>query len=152
MLAITQTGGFQPNVHISRIRNEDMAKNETYDYLWDRDGNEEAWNKKYAEWRNRDWEAWLSENLSFPFIAERTETVGDLEDGGYLYQKEDIFGFGHAMKVLSIMEEDDKYGIIVKVREGRRVGHVPLCELQVTPRKNPNYWPVREYAVCTANR
>ena len=56
------------------------------------------------------------------------------------------------MKVLSIMEEDDKYGIIVKVREGRRVGHVPLCELQAAPRKNPNYWPVREYAVWTANR
>ena len=63
-----------------------------------------------------------------------------------------FFGVGHSMKVLSIKDEDETHGIIVKVREGRRIGYVPLCELEVTPRKNANYWPVREYVVWFANR
>ena len=126
-----------------------MAKTDTYDPSWDREGNEEAWNEKHAEWESRDWSLWLSENLSFPFIADRTE---DLNKDILVLREEALFGIGHSMKVLSIMEEDETHGFIVKVREGRRIGHVPLCELQVTPRKNKNYWPVREYVVWFANR
>ena len=123
-----------------------MAKIDTYDSSWYSERNDDSWDKKYAEWKHRDWEAWLSENLSFPFIVERTEDADGLHD------KDDIFGFGHSMKVLSIREEDESHGIIVKVREGRRIGYVPLCELLVTPRKNKNFWPVREYAFWFANR
>ncbi len=35
------------------------------------------------------------------------------------------------MKALVIVNEDDLYGIIVKVREGKKVGYVPLCDLKV---------------------
>lgn len=31
-------------------------------------------------------------------------------------------------------------------------GYVPLCDLEVTSRKDRNFWPVREYAVWFANR
>jgi len=49
-------------------------------------------------------------------------------------------------------EEDYIYGVIVQVREGRRKGCVPLCDLEVTSRKDRNFWPVREYAAWFANR
>lgn len=125
-----------------------MAKIDTYDSSWAREGNEDTWNEKYTEWESRDWEKWLSDNLSFPFIADRTEVPDDV-----LTIREDVFfGIGHSVKVLSISEEDKTHGIIVKAREGRRIGYVPLCELEVTPRKNKNYWPVREYVVWFANQ
>ena len=41
-----------------------MAKNNTYDSSWDED-NDELWDQKYEEWKNRDWNVWLSENLGF---------------------------------------------------------------------------------------
>lgn len=31
-----------------------MAKNNTYDSSWDED-NDELWDQKYEEWKNRDW-------------------------------------------------------------------------------------------------
>jgi hypothetical protein len=49
-------------------------------------------------------------------------------------------------------EEDYIYGVIVQVREGKRKGCVPLCDLEVTSRKDRNFWPVREYAAWFANR
>ena len=82
-------------------------------------------------------------------MADRTE---DLDSDPLVIREEAFFGVGHSMKVLSIKDEDETHGIIVKVREGRRIGYVPLCELEVTPRKNANYWPVREYVVWFANR
>ena len=124
-----------------------MAKNQTYDSSWDRHGNEEAFKAKQAEWEGREWASWLSENLGFPFYAERMQSIEDVEARGLIYDKDDFFGYGHSMKVLAIKEEDPTQGIIVKAREGRRVDNVPLLELRVTPRKNKNYWPVREYQV-----
>ncbi len=126
-----------------------MTKTGTYDASWAWEGNEDAWNEKYAEWEGRDWRAWLSDNLSFPFLADRRE---DPDKDLPATQEDAWFGAGHSMKVLSIKEEDETHGIIVKVRERRGVGYVPLCELEVTPRKNKNYWPVKEYAVWFANR
>jgi hypothetical protein len=131
------------------LRKEDMAKSDTYDSSWDREGNEDAWNTKHAEWKGRDWGKWLSEHLSFPFMSDRTE---DPDDDALTIREDKYFGIGHSMKVLSINQEDETHGIIVKAREGRRIGYVPLCELEVTPRKNKNYWPVREYVVWFANR
>jgi hypothetical protein len=126
-----------------------MVKSDSYDSAWDRGGHEDAWNKKYLEWQSREWVGWLSEHLSFPFLADRTE---DFNGEDLVIQEQGLFGAGHSMKVLLISEEEDTHGIIVKAREGRRIGYVPLCELEVTPRKNKNYWPVREYVVWFANR
>ena len=56
------------------------------------------------------------------------------------------------MKVIGIDQEDDLYGIILKVREGRKVGYVPLCNVEVLDQENLNFWPVREYVVWFANR
>lgn len=44
------------------------------------------------------------------------------------------------------------YGIMVKVREKRRIGYVPLADLEVSPKSDLNYWPVREYVEWFGNR
>ena len=118
----------------------------TYDSSWD-DDNEELYDEKYAEWEERDWESWLSQNLIIPFEIKRVED----EEGFGGRKSEAPFGIGHIMKVLSILEEDDLYGIIVKVREGRRTGYIPLCDVEVTTKEDPSFWPVREYVVWSAN-
>jgi hypothetical protein len=108
--------------------------------------NSEALDKKYAEWEKRKWFKWPQENLSFPFTVKRMED----DDDAYLTNiaKKQPFRLGHTMKVLGIEDEEDLYGIIIKCREGRKIGHIPLCDVEVTPKEDPNYWPVREYAIC----
>lgn len=125
-----------------------MAKNNTYDSSWDED-NDELWDQKYEEWKNRDWNVWLSENLVFPFEVKRME---DLNSNPFFDNDDETFSFRHTMKVLTIEDEDADYGILVKVREGRQSGVVPLCDVEVTSRQDQNFWPVREYVVWFANR
>ena len=62
------------------------------------------------------------------------------------------FRLGHKMDVLELAEEDVDRGVMVKVREKGQIGYVPLCDLEVKPKTNPNFWPVREYVVWFANR
>jgi hypothetical protein len=38
------------------------------------------------------------------------------------------------------------------VKEVKKKGYVPLCDLEVTPREDRNFWPVRENVVWDANR
>lgn len=48
-----------------------------YDFSWDKGNNEEAWDKKYNDWQERDWIDWLEKNLSFPFEVGRKEDEDD---------------------------------------------------------------------------
>ena len=131
---------------------------EKYDSSWDLiEGdhgnlpeNEEAYDRKYEEWLLRSWDTWLNEKLNFPFFVKRMED----EDDAYFTDIADQqpFRLGHEMKVIGIEQEDDLYGIILKVKEGRRVGYVPLCDVEVIDKDDPNFWPVREYVVWFANR
>lgn len=120
-----------------------------YDSSWDSD-NEELFDAKYEEWEKRNWKKWLKENLSFPFRAKRMED----DDEAYFTHiaKHAPFRLGHTMEVLGLSLEDDKYGIIVKVREKNEVGEIPLCDLEARPKNDKNFWPVREYVVWFANR
>ena len=57
------------------------------------------------------------------------------------------------MKVIDVEpEEDDLYGIIVQVREGKRKGYVPPCDFEVTSSDDRNFWPVRDSVIWFANR
>ena len=127
-----------------------MAKNNPYDSSRDED-NDELWDQKYEEWKNRVWNVWLSENLVFPFELKRME---DLNSNPFFDNDDETFSVGHTMKVLTIEDEDEDadYSILVKVREGRQSGVVPLCDVEVTSRQDQNFWPVREYVVWFANR
>ena len=112
--------------------------------------NEKAWQKKYSEWKKRDWLEWLNTNLLFPFTAQRyvDEDSWDIPDT----VSDDLFKLGHLLKVLSLENEIDMYGIIVKVREKRETAILPLCDLEVVSEKDRNYWPVREYLEWFSNR
>lgn len=93
---------------------------------------------------------WLEKNLAFPFMVERKED----DDDAYFTDiaKYAPYRLGHKMKVLKLSSKDDLYGIIVKAREGRHVGSVPLCDVEVMPKNDPNFWFVQEYVVWFANR
>jgi hypothetical protein len=132
---------------------------EDYDTSWDliksNKGylpiNDDAYERKYLEWKTRNWPLWLKNNLTFPFTVERMED----EDDAYFTDiaKHQPLRLGHTMQVIGVEpEEDSRYGVIAQVREGRRKGHVPLCDLQVISREDRNFWPVREYVVWDANR
>ena len=135
-----------------------MAMTQDYDSSWDLEEsdagnlprNEDAFDKIYAKWKKRSWESWLRDTLKFPFMVERMED----EDDAYFTDiaKSEPFRLGHVMKAIDIEMEDEHYGILLKVREGKRAGHVPLCDVEVTSKENENYWPVREYVVWFANR
>lgn len=125
------------------------AMNSEYDSSWDDDDSEEAWEKKYAEWEKRDWLAWLKKNLTFPFTVTREEDEKSFS-GDYNTRKP--FSVGRTMEVLGIEDEDDLYGVTIKVREGKQVGYVPLCDVEVKPKTDKNFWPVREYVVWFANK
>jgi len=123
--------------------------NVKYDSSWD-EGDDDLWDRKYEEWEERDWESWLGTHLSFPFEVKRED-----DDDDTLFTdvaSHQPFRFGHKMEVLGIEDGDDHYGILVKVREGRKTGCVPLCDVEVISRNDPNFWPVREYVVWFANR
>ena len=129
------------------------------DHSWDpeegEDGNlpsdEEAFEKKFEEWEKRDWASWLSSNLKFPFTVTREED----EDDAYFQEgaAKALFRLGHTMEVVGLdPEPDETVGFLIKVRENRKAGQVPLCDVEVKPATDANYWPVREYVVWFANR
>jgi hypothetical protein len=127
---------------------------EPYDSSWDRD-DEDAFDRKCEEWDRRDWIPWLTANLTFPFRAERVEHMY-LDPGApeELYAR-DPFPVGCQVQILGIPEGDfepDFDGVIVRVQGAKRKGYVPLQDFEVRPKRDPNYWPVREFVVWYANR
>ena len=111
---------------------------------------EDAWEDKLEEWEKRDWPTWLAQHLKFPFTATREED----DDDAYFLEgaAKAPFRLGHKVQVLGLDEEDEVRGVLVSVREKSQTGYVPLCDLEVKPKTDPNYWPVREYVVWFANR
>jgi len=87
------------------------------------------------------WEEYFSSVLRFPFEAEITES----QDRGPLHS-------GDILTVQGVESVEDIYGLIVRVKKGRKTYHFPLCDLTPTDEKSPNYQPVRNYAIWFANR
>ena len=56
------------------------------------------------------------------------------------------------MDVLELDESDVDRRVMVRVRENGQVGCVPLDDVEVTPKTDANFWPVREFVVWFANR
>ena len=94
--------------------------------------------------KTRDWQEYLSTKLVFPFMAERID-----DSDKVIFEKLDRgnpFSLGHIMKVLSIETEDDLYGIIIKVREGRHTAFVPILDLEAKDSNTINKKYLDEYA------
>jgi len=59
------------------------------------------------------------------------------------------------VEVLRIADEDSDVefgGLIGEVKAKGRKGSLPLQDIEVYPKSDPNYWPVREFVVWYANR
>jgi Calcium binding len=119
-----------------------------YDSSWDTDESGDAFDRKCEEWERRDWAAWLRENLSFPFEVKREE---DMDENPF-DPSNGPFSVGRRIQAVALDEEDWRYGILIRVMTGKKKGCIPLADVEVTSRANPNYWPVREYVVWAANR
>ena len=88
----------------------------------------------------RAWKKYLGKKLSFPFEAKIAESqYGDLREG----DKVTVMGFRLV---------DDMYGLIVDVFHKRGAYSLPLCDLQVSNKKSPNYQPVEDYRIWFANK
>ena len=134
--------------------------NQKYDSSWDLDYGEkgydkDAYDRKSEEWEERDWIEWLQENLTFPFKAERMEDDVDMFAPKNL-QGRNPFKVGCHVTVTGITDLDcdpDFEGVIINVvGEKGKKGAFPLQDLEVQPKTDPNYWPVREFVVWYANR
>ena len=131
--------------------------NKQYDSSWDseEDVYGEAFDKKYEEWEKRDWVSWLKENLTFPFQAERVEDLYIDSFAPDEVKQRNPFPVGCQVKVVGIADYDcdvDFEGVIVDVQKEGKKGCLPLQDLEVRPKEDPNYWPVREFVVWYANR
>ena len=111
---------------------------------------DDVFEDKIEEWQARDWIDWLGKHLAFPFVATREED----EDDAYFSPgaAKALFRIGHKMEVLALEEDDVDLGVTVRVREKGQIGCVPLADLEVKPKSDKNFWPVREYVVWFANR
>jgi hypothetical protein len=76
----------------------------------------------------------LKDDLKFPFLAEVCEC-----------QENDILNEGDKVKVFDILGNEDLYGIIVKVKSGRKTYPFPLYDLYVVDKKSDNYELIEEY-------
>jgi hypothetical protein len=111
---------------------------------------DEAYEKKFEEWQARDWPDWLAKHLTFPFTVTREED----EDDPYFAPgaAKAPFRLGHKMDVLELAEEDVDRGGNGQ-GQGKRAGRLrAAADMEVTPKTNANFWPVREYVVWFANR
>jgi hypothetical protein len=76
----------------------------------------------------------LKDNLEFPFLAEVCE-----------YPENAILNEDNKVKVFGLLGSEDLYGIIVKVRLGRKTYNFPLYDLSVVDKKSDNYKLIEEY-------
>ena len=88
------------------------------------------------------WEEHFEKNLRYPFEA----VIAESQERGPLQEGDKVIVTGNADAT------DEMYGIIVDVRVGKRKYALPLCDLEVTDKKSPNYQLVKDYAIWFANR
>jgi len=96
---------------------------ENYDTSWDliesNKGNlpddEDAFERKYQEWKIRNWPLWLKDHLTFPFKVERMED----EDDAYFTDvaKHHPFRLDHILEVIGIESEEDDRADCFQSRE-----------------------------------
>lgn len=86
------------------------------------------------------WWEYLEQDLKFPF-----EAVVDEWQRGPLRS-------GEKVRVHGIEDADEHYGIIVKLRHGRKQYHLPLCELAAANENSREYGLIDLYRTWFANQ
>ena len=88
------------------------------------------------------WRKHLESTLTFPFKGE----VDEWQDPRSSVRS------GDRVRILKIVDVDEMYGILVKVKRKFSTFTLPLCDLKALDEKSPNHDPVQLYAVWYANR
>jgi hypothetical protein len=88
------------------------------------------------------WRTHIQKMVTFPFKAQ----IVQVQENDFIVQKGDI------LKVHSIEDIDDKYGIIAHTRFGRNKLYFPLCELEAVDLNDEGKRVIFDYAVWFANR
>lgn len=85
------------------------------------------------------WFEYLDQEIKFPFEAVVDEWMrGPLRSGD-------------KVRVHSLEDADEMYGIIVKLRRGRKQFHLPLCQLAAADKESPLYELIDLYRTWFAN-
>lgn len=90
----------------------------------------------------RAWQEHFEATLTFPFKAivdEWQEPRSPVKSG-------------ERVRVLSIVDVDEMYGVLVNIKRKFNSFVFPLCDLKAFDPKSPNHAPVQLYAVWYANR
>ena len=104
--------------------------------------------------RHSRWLHYLSKNLEFPFKAATESTENYLDcikniDVEKINSPEDLdeilYAVSNEVSVKSISGFDDRRGIIVEVRNGRKKRHYPLCTIEPSDYDSNNWELVRAY-------
>lgn len=86
------------------------------------------------------WFEYLEQTVEFPFEAVVDEWMrGPLRSGD-------------KVRVHSLEDADEMYGIIVKLRRGRKQFHLPLCQLAAADEDSPLYALIDLYRTWFANQ
>ncbi len=141
------------------MNEKDNPRSKQYDSSWDDDiefdedeGREEIedpLDRKMEQWDKRDWEKWLNTFLTFPFTTAREE---DMDEEPFAPKRRKPFAVGTKMIVSGIRYDSFHEAIFAHAKQGSEEGWIPLADLEVTPKTDPNYWAAREYVVWFANR
>lgn len=141
------------------MNEKDNPRSKQYDRSWDDDSDdnsvledydEDAFDRKMEQWEKRNWQKWLKQYVTFPFTATREE---DMDANPFSEEDDDKpFAVGSKMTVTEFGYNDFHEAMMAHVKQGKNDGWVPLADLEVTPKSDPNYWAVREYVVWFANQ
>ena len=87
------------------------------------------------------WENYLTEKLDFPFDAE----ISEYQNKGPLQQ-------GDKIRIHGILESDDLYGVLVRLRLERKGYHFPLSDIEPLDKTSSNYNTSNAYKNWFVNR
>jgi hypothetical protein len=143
------------------MNEKDNPRSKHYDSSWDDDidndeeeeedgeETEDPLDLKMEQWDKRNWEKWLKTFLTFPFTATREE---DMDEEPFAPRRRKPFAVGTKMVVTSIRYDDFHEAVFAQVKQGNEEAWIPLADLEVTPKSDPNFWAVREYVVWFAKQ
>ncbi len=135
------------SVHYDSSWDDDIEEDE--EEREDDEEMEDPLDRKMQQWDKRNWHKWLMTYLTFPFTAIRKE---DMEEPPFATKRRKPFAVDTKMTVSSIHYDEFHDAIFAHAKQGNEEDSIPLADLEVTPKSDPNYWPVREYVVWFANR
>jgi len=90
--------------------------------------------------KERNWYEFLSSNLDFPFNG----VIDEFQEYDYLQKGDEII-------VDKIFFEDGDYGVIAKVRFGKKKYDFPIVDIAIKDKKTPAYKILDDYRTWFAN-